>query len=132
MKHLLLLASFVILLTYKASAQQSVQQVLKGSANAVEPSLTAKEAIKLVGKVVYVSDIVCRGTFINDTLKVLYLRSRKPQQSFAIILKGEIAKVYSQASIGRRINVSGKVITYQHRPAILVTNASQLGTRIQI
>jgi hypothetical protein len=94
--------------------------------------LTAKEAVKLVGKEVYVSDVVYSCAFINETLNVLYLGSRKPQQSLAIMLKGKIAKLYSQASIGRRINVSGKVITYHHRPAIVVTNARQLGTRIQI
>lgn len=132
MKHLLLLASFVILLTFKASAQQSVKQILKGRVNAEEPALTAKEATKLIGKEVYVADTVYNCTTINDSLKVLYLGNKKPKQALAILLKGNKIKTDPKEWVGNKIHVSGNVILYKNSPAIVVTDTRQLGMRIQI
>lgn len=72
MKYYLVLCLFICV-TVKASAQITVEQALKGRANAEEPLLLAREAIKLVGKDVYVCDVVDSYKTINDSLKLLYI-----------------------------------------------------------
>jgi len=132
MKHRLLIASFVILLAFKASAQQSIKQILKGRANAEEPLSTAKEAMKLIGKEVYIADTVYGWSTINNSLKVLYLGNKKPKQALAILLKGNEIKINPKECIGSKMYVSGNVILYKNRPTIIVTDTYQLGMRIQI
>jgi hypothetical protein len=65
MKHYLILCLFACFVSVKVSSQVTVTQALKGRANAEEPSLLAKDAIKLVGKDVYVCDMVDNYKAIN-------------------------------------------------------------------
>jgi hypothetical protein len=131
MKHMLILA-FVTLLTLRVSAQTSVQEALKGRMNPDEPALSAKDARKLVGSDVYVCDTVYSYKVINDTLVVLYIGTRTQKDALAILIKG--SNILSDPSIWieSKMHVSGKVILYKRKPAIVVIDSLQLGTRIQI
>ena len=135
MKRLILLASFVTLLTFKVSAQskQEVETLLGHKImNQEEPALSAKNARKLVGSDVYVSDTIYSYKVINDTLVVLYIGTRTHMDALAILIEG--SNIISDPStwINSKMHVSGKVILYKRKPAIVVTDSLQLGTRIQI
>jgi hypothetical protein len=134
MKYLLIL-SFLTLFTCKASAQskQEVEKLLGHKImNQEEPALSAIDARKLVGSDVYVSDTVYSYKVINDTLVVLYIGTRTRKDALAILIQG--SNIISDPStwIDSKMHVSGKVILYKRKPAIVVTDSLQLGTRIQI
>jgi hypothetical protein len=131
MKSVLVLICLGICVTINASAQQTIEQTLKGMANQLEPSLTAKDAAKRVGAEVYVCDTVFSYKVINDTLRAISIGNRKRKEALIIILKGSAVK-NAGSSIGGRMCVSGKVIWDNSKPAIVVTNSGQLGVRIQI
>lgn len=122
----------VCLLTYHVSAQQSMESLLKGRANALEPSLSAKDATKLVGKDIYICDTVFNYKYVNDSLKMLLIGNKQSKRSLTIILKGNNIISEPKTWVGRKLCVEGVVILYKNRPAIIVTNRERLGTRIQI
>jgi len=133
MKHLFLLICALICLAYKGLAQQSVEQLLKGKANgSFEPSITAKGAAKLIGTEVYICDSVFNYKNVNDTLKILFMGNRKRNKALLIIIKGRNTVLNPGSWVGARMCVTGTVISYGDKPAIVVTSDRQLGVRIQI
>ena len=132
MKHYLILCLFACFVSVKASSQVTVTQALKGRANAEEPSLLAKDAIKLVGKDVYVCDMVDNYKAINDSLKLLYVGSPSAKGMLIVVLKGHRVHFNHSEYTLSKIRVSGKVVLYNGKPTIIVTNDMQLATRIQI
>jgi hypothetical protein len=131
MKHHLILCLFICYLSVKASAQVTVTQVLKGRANAEEPSLLAKDAIKLVGKDVYVCDMIDSYKAINDSLKLLYI-GKSSDSKLTVVLQGHGVHFNPSDYTLSKIHITGKVILYNGKPAIVVTDDHQLGTRIEI
>jgi hypothetical protein len=134
MKYLLII-SFIAFFAFKASAQskQEVETLLgRKIMNRKEPALSAKDARKLVGFEVYISDTIYSYKVINDTLVVLYIGTRTQKDALAILIEG--SNIISDPSkwIDSNMHVSGKVILYKRKPAIVVTDNLQLGTRIQI
>jgi len=130
MKYLLL--AFLLLIVTASSAQQSIEQALKGKANAEEPSLSAYEAVTLIDKEVYVCDTVYGFKIVNDTLKMIFLGKKGSKHVLTVILKGKDTRLEPNEWEGSKICVSGMVILYNGRPTIIVNNWGQLGTRIQI
>jgi hypothetical protein len=116
----------------KASAQVTVQQYLTGRANAEEPSILAKDAIKLVGKDVYVYDVVDSYQIVSDSLSIAYIGKRPTSQLLVVIFKGIGKKLNLTQWLYSKLHVSGKVILYDGKPAIIVTDATQLAIQIQI
>ena len=134
MKYILIIA-FVALCTCKASAQtkQEVEKLLGHKLmNQDEPGLSAVEASRLVGSDVYVSDTVYSYRVINDALIVLYIGTRTQKEALAILIKGSNIISDPRTWIDSKMHVSGKVILYKRKPAIVVIDSLQLGTRIQI
>ena len=74
--------------SFGASAQVTVQQYLIGRANAEEPSILAKDAIKLVDKDVYVYDQVDSYKALNDSLGIAYMGKRSSNELLAVVFKG--------------------------------------------
>ncbi|WP_345948077.1 hypothetical protein ABDD95_14580 [Mucilaginibacter sp. PAMB04274] len=131
----LLIIAFVALLTCKASAQtkEEVEKLLGHKLmNQDEPGLSAVEASKLVGSDVYVNDTIYSYKVINDRLVVLYIGTRTQKDALAILIKGRNIISDPRTWIDSKMHVSGKVTLYKRKPAIVVTNSLQLGTRIQI
>jgi len=118
--------------SFGASAQVTVQQYLIGRANAEEPSILAKDAIKLVDKDVYVYDQVDSYKALNDSLGIAYMGKRSSNELLAVVFKGLGKKLDLTQWVLSKLHVSGKVILYQGKPTIIVTDATQLATQIQI
>ena len=132
MKHLVLFIIIAFSITTKVTAQLKAEQALIKSANPEEPSLLAKNAIKLVGKEVYVCDSLDSYSIANDTLKLLYIGNKLLGTSLLVVLKG--GKVHFNPSDFQlsKMRISGKVVLYNDVPAIIVTSDTQLAKRIQI
>ena len=133
MKYLLLL--ILTIFSFNASAQQAIEQVLKGRANQLEPGLPVNEVINHIGKQVYIVDTIYRHKIANDTIMYLYVGGSAKHQVVTVIVKGSA----KQLKIARRegwthglIHVSGTAVIYKNKPAIIVTSGDQFGVQIQI
>ena len=102
------------------------------SANPEEPSLSAKSAIKQLGKEVYVCDTLDSYTIKNDSLKLLYIGNKSLGSSLLVVLKGNKVHFNPSAFLMSKMRVSGKIVFYNNEPAIIVTNDVQLAKHTQI
>jgi hypothetical protein len=132
MKHYLPLFFFLMSFATKSMAQQARVDQLLSRMNPEEPALTSKEIINHIGDDVYIKDTIAGYKIINKSFKLLYIGNRYPNHVMIIMLKGE--KVNRELHLWTKGigHFSGKAIMYNGKPAIIVTNSVQMGTRIQI
>jgi hypothetical protein len=133
MRHLVIIASFLLLNTCKILAQetQQVPDVLKALSSVMEaPALPTNEVINHIGSEVYIRDTISGYKVISKSLKLLYLGY--PKRILTIIIKGKkVNKELAACNVGIG-HFSGKAIIYKHKPAIIITNSDQTGIRIMI
>lgn len=133
MKQVIILSCLLSLLAFKALGQRGNDISLTKSGIIEEPPAFATgEIISHIGTEVYIRDTIAGYKIINKHLKLLYLGNNYPNQLVTIVIKGRKAnrklKLY-QAGVG---HFSGKAVMYQGKPAIIVTDPYQTGTRVQI
>ena len=134
MKRLIILSCLLALLAFKAMAQQAKEDVALAKLGIIEepPAFPTREIISHIGSEVYIRDTIAGYKIINKHLKLLYLGNNYPNQLVTIVIKGRKTnrklKLY-QVGIG---HFSGKAMMYQGKPAIIVTDVHQTGTRVQI
>ncbi|GAB2705050.1 hypothetical protein GCM10027037_33420 [Mucilaginibacter koreensis] len=105
---------------------------MKGRVNAEEPTMPTKDAVSHKGAEVYIYDAVTGYKVINSSLTLLYVGGRYPNQLLTVLIQGlKTNKECINARKGKW-HFSGIVSSYKGRPAIIVTNAVQLGPKIQI
>lgn len=110
----------------------TVAEALKNRLNREEPFIITGEIHNYVGKNVYLFDTVAGTKQINDTLRLLFIGKNAPKQLLTILLRGTaINTLWPMLKEGRH-RFNGKVILYKRKPAIELTNTSQLATLIQI
>jgi hypothetical protein len=134
MKCLFIIFSFLILLTFNAFGQQTkLDSVLHNRANQEDPGTPLNLVINHIGSEVYVRDTVSDYKIVNDSLTLLYIGGKYPNQVLTILIKGE--KLNKQTApwwknaIG---HFSGLAILYEGKPAIVIISQRQLGTVIMI
>lgn len=134
MKILILFISFLLILTFKASAQQTrVDSALLKRSVPEEQGIPIKDVIKHIGTDVYIRDTVTDSRVINSSLRLLYLGGKYPKQVLTIIIKGKKLnqKTFSWFKSGLGY-FNGKAFLYKNKPAILVTSIEQFEVRVQI
>jgi len=132
MKHFILFIIIAFSVVYNVKAQSKVEQTLMKSANPEEQSLSAKSAIKQLGKEVYVCDTLDSYTIKNDSLKLLYIGNKSLGTSLLVVLKGNKVHFNPSSLLMSKMCVSGKIVLYNNEPAIIVTNDIQFAKHIQI
>lgn len=134
MKRLLFVMSFTVLFADKAFAQQtnSIEQMLSTMANQKEPCLPVKEVINHIGSDVYTCDTIAGYKIINSSLKLLYIGGNYPNQIITVIIKGKQANKDLKLWNSGMGHFYGKAFMYKGRPAIVIIDALQTGTQIQI
>ena len=134
MKYLLLSVSFVILFTYRVSAQKAnVDSLLQKMNIAEDPGMPIREVINHIGSKVYVRDTICGFKIINRSRRLLFLGGNYPNQVLTIIIKGK--KLNKEISFWFKSGIGhffGKAIIYESKPAIIITSDIQLGTSVMI
>jgi hypothetical protein len=129
---LILLFFFVFTKTSSGQEIQPSKDPLEIIATHEEPALTARDAAHLVGQEVYIRDTIAGVKLIRPSLKLLYLGAPSPHQTFTILFKGkEVVKKLStwKRGIG---HFSGAVLMYHGKPAMIITNIYQTGTRVMM
>lgn len=134
MKRLLFVISFIVLFAGRAFAQQTnpVEQMLNKMANQKEPCLPVKEVINHIGSDVYTCDTIAGYKIINSSLKLLYIGGNYPNQIITVIIKGKQVNKDLKFWNSGMGHFYGKAIVYKGKPAIVITDALQTGTQIQI
>ncbi|WP_107831110.1 hypothetical protein ABZR88_22055 [Mucilaginibacter yixingensis] len=116
-----------------AQSKRSVDSLLGHRIlNQEEQAITAKEAAKMMGKDVYLYDEVRSYRTINDSLTVLTVGGLRRTEQILILIKGSETNRECKNARRGKWHFGGVVSKYKGRPAIVVTRAEQLGTRIQI
>jgi len=101
--------------------------------NQEEPALPTDSVKAHIGGDVYIYDTIKGVKTVNDSLRVLYVGGVYPNHKISVIVKGK--KVNKELGIfqdGDVSHFSGVAIMYEGKPAIVITQFVQLGTRIQI
>jgi hypothetical protein len=116
MKHLLTFAAFIALFAVKASAQSTV---------------SATDAAKHIGKTVTICEKVFNGKQIaSSNITLLYLGGYYPNQALTVIIKdADKSKFKGRPEVddkGKDFSVTGQLITYNGKPAIVVNDPGQL------
>lgn len=132
MKHYFLLVFFLMLFVTKSTAQQTsaVQSILNKVQE--EPALPTKEVINHIGGDVYIKDTIADCKIISKSLRLLYIGNRCPNHIITVIIKGEKVNKELHSWTKGVSNFAGKAIMYKGKPAIIITNALQAMTRVQI
>jgi hypothetical protein len=115
MKNLFLSIIFVALFAFSAFSQTII---------------AAKDAAKHMGKLVTITEKVCGGKLMESGLTILNIGSLAPKPELTVTIpaadrskfKGKPEEDYK----GKDVTVSGKVVTYNGKPAIMVTDPKQL------
>jgi hypothetical protein len=131
MKHWILMSIFSMLFSYRIQAQ-ALDSILINMKNRLEPCLPTNEINRHLGSDVYIYDEVIDFKIINDSLKLLYIGKKYPKQDVTILIEG--VKLIKEVVFkkGDKWHFSGKAFVYKGKPAIIINNSVQLGTRIQI
>jgi hypothetical protein len=116
MKTLTITALLPVLFSLKVSAQATI---------------AAKDAGKHIGQVVTICDKVYNGKFISaSNTTVLYLGGDYPNQAFTVVINGAgRGKFKGRPEVddkGKDFTVTGKLINYQGKPAIVISRPAQL------
>jgi hypothetical protein len=115
MKNLLSLITFVTLITFSAFSQTII---------------AAKDAAKHMGQTVTVTEKVYGGQYTAFNITLLNIGGYEPNRGLIIMIpaadrskfKGKPEEDYK----GKDITVSGKVVRYNGKPAIIVNDPQQL------
>ena len=115
MKHLLLLASFVILLTFKAYAQVVV---------------SVQEAIHHVGETVTVNDKLISCKIYSDSLAVIELGNRATHSSLSVILTFPYHKYFHQGLArlfkSEKFDIRGLIVLVNSHPTMIINHSYQI------
>jgi hypothetical protein len=117
MKQLLLLASFVLLCAFGASAQKTI---------------AAKDVAQYIGKTVVIYDKVYTTEADDNTGAVyLYLGKNYPDQYLTVVVKHEHRLKFTKEEPELyfkwvRVRVQGKLVLFKNKPAIIPTEGGEL------
>ncbi|AMR34240.1 hypothetical protein A0256_23700 [Mucilaginibacter sp. PAMC 26640] len=84
------------------------------------PPITAREAMKLVGRTVLIRDTVYYYKAISSSLGLLYIGSKVRNNALMIVLKNMYPTTNLGSLLGINFDFYGKVILYKRRPAIIL------------
>jgi hypothetical protein len=108
------------------------RKALLNRANPAEPGLTAWEAVNQMGHDVYVRDTIFNYKIVSKSYRIFYVGDRDTSKSLHIIIKNSQIQIEPPKWLMSLGSFSGKIILYRGKPSIIITDDSQLGTRIQL
>ena len=116
MKSLIIFVLLTGLFSFNASAQATI---------------AAKDAGKHIGQTVKICDKVYNGKFISvSNTTLLYLGGDYPNQALTVVISGAgRGKFKGRPEVddkGKDFTVTGKLINYQGKPAIVISRPAQL------
>ena len=111
MKKILLITFIISSLAFKASAQE------KFSLNNFE---------KYVGKKVTLCDTVYSFKLFNDTLTMLNMGGKYPNQKFTVIVTGKEIQLNLDDIKGKHICVTGDLSKYNNKPEVMIYHPNQI------
>lgn len=119
MKFSAVIAILLLGLALRASAQDQQGELVKPTPAAEAKSQVGTNAV-IVGTVAEVSQ--------NDKIIRLNFEARFPKQVFTAVIFPSSFKLFTNltAMIGKKVEVSGKVVDYNGRPQIVVASKGQL------
>jgi hypothetical protein len=134
MKYLFIISSFFTLLSINVFGQQTkLDAILHNMANQEDPGMPLNLVINHIGSEVYVRDTISGYKTVNDSLTLLYIGGKYPNQVLTILIKGK--KLNRQTASWWKNSIghfSGLAVLYEGKPAIIITSQWQLGTVIMI
>lgn len=83
--------------------------------------LTAKQALKMIGKKVHIKDTVYDYKVINSKTVLLYMGSKAPKSTLIVVLKNLHPKTSLKPLLGG-LDFYGVVTIYDHKPAVIIPN----------
>jgi|GEM_PF-3141623 hypothetical protein len=110
MRYMLLLASLVTLLTFKASAQEEI---------------SIRDVGRYIGKAITLNGTVSGVKIINKRLCYLYLKDNSSVDTLTVLYNGR-----GQDLIGKAVTVSGKVINFKGKPSVNITKRGTLTVNV--
>lgn len=111
MKKTLLIIVVIASLAFKASAQEK---------------FSVQDFKKYVGKKVTLCDTVYSFKLFNDTLTMLNMGGKYPNQRFTVVVTGKDIQLNLDSIKGKHICVTGDLSLYNNKPEVLVYNPDQL------
>jgi len=122
MKHLLTLFCFIVIFGIKASAQTDTTKKIT-TADFSKP-VPSKIIAAEVGHTVAVCDTVVDFRVVSQSLTLLNLGGKYPNQNITIALKGP--KVNPATMKGKAVCFYGEVTLFKNKPEMVVTEAVQI------
>jgi hypothetical protein len=111
MKKILLIATIVFSFAFKASAQE------KFSLNQFE---------KYVGKKITLCDTVYSYKVFSDTLTMLNMGGKYPNQKFTVVITGKEIVLNLDDIKGKHICVTGDLSKYKGKPEVMIYHPNQI------
>lgn len=133
MKSIITTCLFLIFCSVHLLAQTiTVDSLLRHKINPEETPLATSKLNHYIHKNVYIYDVISSGKIINDTLKILYVGGKYPNYKVAVFIKGSEPNKHAKFISGKKLHFSGFVFIYHGKPAMTITDPSQLGIRVLI
>jgi len=111
MKKLLLITLIITSFAFKSSAQEK---------------FNISDFKKYVGKKVTLCDTVYSFKIFSDTLTMLYMGGKFPNQKFTIVVTGKEIQLNTDSIKGKHICVTGDLSLYKDKPEILIYHPNQI------
>lgn len=127
------LLCFLVELSFSTYSQtRSGEQLLKGLNPEEMPSISTREAVRQKDSTVYIRDTISGYKEINTSLTFLYIGGNYPNQILTVIIKGKETNKKLQLIRSGIGHFTGKIVSYKGKPAIIVIDTYQWGTRVMI
>jgi len=92
--------------------------------------IAAKDAARHIGQTVTITEKVYEGKIMESGLIILNIGGYEPKQLLTIVIEGKNRSEFKgrpwEDYKGKDITVSGKVVNYKGKPAIMVSDPKQL------
>jgi hypothetical protein len=129
-----LVLALIFLLPAIAYSQDTTKfrRALINRANPAEPGLMAWEAINKIGNDVYVRDTIFNYKIVGKSYRIFYVGDRDTSKSLHIIIKNSQIQIEPPKWLMSLGSFSGKIILFEGKPSIIITDDWQLATRIRL
>lgn len=113
MKKFFLIAFIIAAFAFKASAQTSEK-------------FSIDDFKKYVGKKVTLCDTVYSYKIFSDTLTMINMGGKYPNQKFTIVVTGKEVQLNYDTLTGKHVCVTGDLSLYKDRPEVLIYHTNQI------
>jgi hypothetical protein len=82
--------------------------------------------LKNVGKKVTLCDTVSSFKILNDTVTMLNMGGKYPNQKFTVVITGKEIQLNYDTIVGKDICVTGDASLYKNRPEVMIYHNNQI------